>query len=194
MPRELNEADVERRLARLEDAWGPFPVERERETLAPERFDPFLANARDGYTGGAYVWAVRRPDQAPPPTDSMPDGATQEADRVLLGKDRGNDWWLLPGGGREDGERYEAAAIREVEEETGIAVELSDLAHAWRYESRPDDGRDLLVHSLFVVFEGRYVDGSIDVQPGELNGAAWFRELPANRHPFAEPLAADWDA
>lgn len=192
MSTELNADTVERRLARLQDDWGPFPVDHEREEAPAEQFDPFLADARDGYTGGGYVWAVREPDQAAPLTESMPDEATQDDDRVLLALGRVREWWGPAGGGREDGETYEAAAVREVDEETGVDVGVTDVARAERYTSAPADDRDMRVHTLFVIFEGRYAGGHIEVQPGEMNGAAWFRELPANLHPIVEPLAADW--
>jgi 8-oxo-dGTP diphosphatase len=188
----VNREAVERRLGRLQDRWDEFPVEREVETVPAEQFDPFLADAREGYTGGGYVWAVREPGQAAPLSESMPETATQDDDRVLLVLGRGQDWWAPAGGGREDGETYEEAAVREVREETSVDVEVTGVAAAERFESSPEDDREVTVHTLFVVFEGRYEGGSVAIQPGELNGAAWFRELPANLHPVAEPLAADW--
>lgn len=33
-------------------------------------------------------------------------------------------WWVAPGGGLEPDESFEAAAVREVEEETGLAIDL----------------------------------------------------------------------
>jgi 8-oxo-dGTP diphosphatase len=188
----VNRREVERRLARLQDDWGSFPVERETETAPAEQFDPFLVDAREGYTGGGYVWAVRDPEDAASLTESMSEEAAGDDERVLLVLGRGQDWWGPAGGGREDGETYEEAAVREVDEETGVDVSVSGVARAERFESSPEDGREVTVHTLFVVFEGRYEGGRVAIQPGELNGAAWFRELPANLHPVAEPLAPDW--
>ncbi len=63
-----------------------------------------------------------------------------EHDRVLLMHARDPDdpahhWWELPGGGLDNGESLEEAAIREVAEETGI--ELDQLGpRIWIRESR----------------------------------------------------------
>jgi 8-oxo-dGTP pyrophosphatase MutT (NUDIX family) len=49
-----------------------------------------------------------------------------DEDRVLLqcGRDGDRRWWIMPGGGVEDGETFEQAARREVMEETGLSIEL----------------------------------------------------------------------
>ncbi len=50
--------------------------------------------------------------------------------RVLLVRyvgPEGGEWWVLPGGGMDPGETAERTVVREVEEETGIRVELGPL-------------------------------------------------------------------
>jgi 8-oxo-dGTP pyrophosphatase MutT (NUDIX family) len=55
-------------------------------------------------------------------------------DAVLLiqghdpAKPEAGEWWHVPGGGIDDGETPEAAAVREIFEETGLAVTEEDLS------------------------------------------------------------------
>ena len=64
-----------------------------------------------------------------------------EASQVLLVRFEygGRSWWVAPGGGLEQGETYEGAARREVEEETGLSLrELGPWVwsreHIFRFE------------------------------------------------------------
>ena len=41
---------------------------------------------------------------------------------ILLSHETVSGWWLIPGGGMEEGETPEACCVRETEEETGLAV------------------------------------------------------------------------
>lgn len=51
--------------------------------------------------------------------------------KVLLVKRRDVPVWVLPGGGIEDGERPEDAAVREAKEETGIDVSVVRKVGEW---------------------------------------------------------------
>ena len=97
------------------------------------------------------------------------------AGRVLLTRREDFDVWCLPGGHVEPGESAEAAAVREVREETGLVVELT--RHVGTY-SRPRwrDGRYRIV-----VFAARPVEGALIAQPGEVRALDYFASdtLPA---------------
>ncbi len=54
-------------------------------------------------------------------------------DRVLLARDETLDFWSLPGGRIEPGETDEAAATRELDEETGL--ELLSIEYLLEHES-----------------------------------------------------------
>jgi 8-oxo-dGTP pyrophosphatase MutT (NUDIX family) len=66
------------------------------------------------------------------------------ADRVLLllagQPEDDHTWWLAPGGGLDSGETFEAAALREAQEETGLEVELGPCVwtrhHVFEWKGR----------------------------------------------------------
>jgi 8-oxo-dGTP diphosphatase len=83
--------------------------------------------------------------------------------------------WTLPGGGILFGEHPNAAVIRELEEETGLAGEIEDLAgvfsHVYR-RSRAAGGADL--HFLGILYRVRIVAGDLrDEIDGTTDTAAW---------------------
>jgi ADP-ribose pyrophosphatase YjhB (NUDIX family) len=183
-----NAENVQRRLARLRDAYDPV-VEPSEERLDPDEFASFADVARDGYTGGGYAWVVREEPKAL--SESMPE-VDEQYPRVLLGLGRGADGWGPAGGGREAGETYEDAAVREVREETGIHCAIRDCRRVenttFVCEASGDE-----IHTLWVFFVAAETGGSIDVLESELDGAAWFHELPATLHPAVADDPFGWD-
>lgn len=81
--------------------------------------------------------------------------------------------FALPGGFIDEGEQAEAAAVREMREETGLDVELTGLLGVY---SRPD--RDPRKHTLSVVFTGRPRNPDA-LSAGDDAGAAGFYPLDA---------------
>ncbi len=69
---------------------------------------------------------------------------------VLIERKNYPPGWAIPGGFVDMGETVEAAAIREMREETSLEVELTDLLGVY---SRPD--RDPRGHTISLVYVGR---------------------------------------
>jgi len=83
---------------------------------------------------------------------------------ILLEKRRDCGWWGLPGGRVEPGESLVDAAVREVLEETGLAVEVTHLIGVYsaprgRIVTYPDNGD--VVQLIDVVVGARVLSGSL---------------------------------
>jgi 8-oxo-dGTP pyrophosphatase MutT (NUDIX family) len=85
------------------------------------------------------------------------------AGRVLLfhfvhktGALAGQDYWATPGGGLEEGETFEQAAIRELEEETGIRAKNAGPQVAQRaFVLRLPDGEHVMADERFFLIEAK---------------------------------------
>ncbi len=95
--------------------------------------------------------------------------------RVLLCHRRDMDIWNLPGGGVENGELPDEAAIRETREETGLKVKIKDLVGIYGKPHRDE---------LVFVFIGEVVSGKLKVTP-ESDESRYFKtkKLPVNTIP-----------
>jgi len=77
---------------------------------------------------------------------------------VQRGKAPSAGSWSLPGGHIEPGETAMAAAVREVMEETGVAVELIGLVGVHDSLIRDGEGR-LVAHYVLAVYCGHWASG-----------------------------------
>lgn len=175
--REINRGAVERRRDRLLDRFGDAPVNERHETPAADTFEELIELSGGGYIGSAYALVRRTPEQTPPLSESTAlDG--HERERVLLILPRGGSEWGVPGGGQEGDERLEATVEREVSEEVGLEITPTEIDHL-RHDIATCEGYDERLHALRAFFRADYDGGSIAIQSGELNGAAWFATPPA---------------
>ena len=87
--------------------------------------------------------------------------------RVLMVKQRheGRDIWMVPGGGIEEGENAEQAAIREVKEETGLDIEVGSLL--WHVEEVSEVRGQRFVNFFFAEVKGGVLELGADPERGE---------------------------
>jgi 8-oxo-dGTP pyrophosphatase MutT (NUDIX family) len=93
--------------------------------------------------------------------------------RLLMIQRSDNGVWALPGGAQDIGETTREAAIREVEEETGIEVEITGVSGVYsdpRHVIAYDDGE--VRQEFSVVFHGRPIGGALRGS-NESRHAAW---------------------
>lgn len=84
--------------------------------------------------------------------------------------------WTLPGGGVDFGEHPDAAAIRELHEETGLVGEVEGVAGVFSHVyEKSQFARGIDLHFLGIVYRVRVVGGELrDEIDGTTDMAAWF--------------------
>lgn len=117
-------------------------------------------------------------DPDAPPANSVVPSTTaavrDDAGRLLLIHKVDNGFWALPGGGMDLGESIADAAVREVAEETGLAVEVTGLVgiytdpgHVMAY----DDGE--VRQEFSVCFHARVLSGEPREDGSETKEVRW---------------------
>lgn len=74
-------------------------------------------------------------------------------------KKAGKEYWVLPGGGVEQGETAEAAVAREVKEETNLDV--VQVKHAFNFASPYDNGHGIRILQDHPAFYCEVADGEV---------------------------------
>jgi ADP-ribose pyrophosphatase YjhB (NUDIX family) len=128
--------------------------------------------------------------KAPRPNSIVPAATAVVPDdrrRVLLIRRSDNGRWALPGGQMDVGEYLADSAVREVKEETGLAVEVVGIIGIYtdpRHVIAYDDGE---VRQQFAVcFETRIVGGTLLADGSEAKEARFFESselADLNIHP-----------
>lgn len=105
---------------------------------------------------------------------------------TLRNHEPGMGEWALPSGFVDRGEEVEAAARREVREETGLKVELAELVGVFSRDAEP---------VVFIVFRGRPLGGELVAGP-EADDVRYFHaeELPPPVFPSDAEIVERWRA
>jgi ADP-ribose pyrophosphatase YjhB (NUDIX family) len=83
--------------------------------------------------------------------------------------------WTLPGGGLDFGEEPAAAAVRELEEETGLVGRITGLLGIDSQLYPPRPGRDIPFHAIRVVYRAQPVMAELRNElDGSTDRAEWF--------------------
>lgn len=115
----------------------------------------------------------------------------QMGDKILLvqrAEEPGKGLWSIPGGLVEVGETLRDAAKREVEEETGISVEIGELIDVMENIIRDEDGR-VKFHYVLIDFKAKPASEEIELKPSsEVLGACWFTPEEIKKLPLTQTV------
>ncbi|ELZ22803.1 hypothetical protein C475_16916 [Halosimplex carlsbadense 2-9-1] len=148
-------------LAALRERYDGFERVEKRWELAPDAYERDRERIAAGANGGGGIWV------------------TNDDGEVLLVRNEGDEGWADPGGKREAGESFEAAARREVREETAVRATITGLreAHVLELVDETDPRRPSLA-SLIAIFDGEYAGGDPRPREGEIAAAEWVVSPP----------------
>lgn len=175
---------IDEHVALLRERFDSVPV----ETVTAENEASFFEHGIDifqrGVRGGAAAWVY------------------DDSGRVLLMRDpRVPDRWTIPGGGHEPGESFPETAEREVWEEVGVDVTVTDVWRVYRKRFVHEDDPARRGYLLESWFDARYEAGEAGLYPSRWDDAAdesvlevrWFEERPDALTDIAAVRADRWD-
>ena len=168
--------EIDRRVSRLREEYGEFPVRESAVWNDPEFFEEGRERTLDGWIGDAAALV------------------TDDEGRVLMIRHEGvPDRWGIPGGGHEPGETMEETARRELREETGIECTITDVNFARRKTVRLETDPGERFSLLTVVFDAKYELGTISIGDDEVLEARWFEERPEHLLDFVREYVLEGD-
>lgn len=163
---ESNREEIDRRLERLQERYGPFPVEEATATNDPEFFEHGRRLAEEGWLGDAGAWVE------------------DEEGHVLLVRHAGApERWGTPGGGHEPGESFA---------ETGVECSITGVFWCRRKTIVHEENPDRRLWMLTVEFEADHVGGGVEVGDDEILEARWFEEPPDRVAGFLDARVNAW--
>lgn len=93
----------------------------------------------------------------------------KETEQVLMVHNKDVNSWSMPGGAVEEDETLEQAAIREVQEETGLMVEIGDVVAVNECFFKGSNE-----HAIFITFRAEIIGGEISIEdPDEISKVTW---------------------
>ena len=93
---------------------------------------------------------------------------------VLRGQNPGKGWWAIPGGSVELGESLQAAAEREIFEETGLRIKAGKVVYTFDRVQRDETGR-VKYHYVIVDLLAEVLNPDHPLRPADdVDDAGWF--------------------